>query len=233
MYSLCAIPLRPKQRRMEQKEFQIVYRDISELVEPEYNKVRRISAEQREGLRRSLLEFGFVQPLVVNTHPGRENIVVGGNQRRSVAMGMGYDKAPCIEVDLPFDQEKALSLRLNKNQGEFDTKILTDFFDKAMLFDVGFSEKEIGKIESEFDEKFNSITNENCEMPIVAQFNERYDSIIIFCNNKLDFNWIRNVLKLERSKSYKSKSVGEAHVLTVQRFQEIWEEATRDGAEED
>lgn len=60
---------------MEQKEFQIVYRDISELVEPEYNKVRKISAEQREGLRRSLLEFGFVQPLVVNTHEGRENIV--------------------------------------------------------------------------------------------------------------------------------------------------------------
>lgn len=60
---------------MEQKEFQIVYRDISELVEPEYNKVRKISAEQREGLRRSLLEFGFVQPLVENTHEGRENIV--------------------------------------------------------------------------------------------------------------------------------------------------------------
>ena len=210
---------------MDTKKIQINYRNIDELIEPEYNP-RKISAKQREDIKRSLENFGFVQPLVVNTHPDRLNIVIGGNQRLKIAKAMGYEQAPCIEVELDEQKEKELNLRLNKNQAEFDFKMLTDFFDKSFLLDVGFDTKEIGSIESEFEEKFKAITDENCEMPIVPQFNEKYDSIIIFCNNELDFNWIRNVLQLERSKDYKNSRIGEAHVLTVQQFQEIWVNAT-------
>jgi len=105
-------------------------------------------------------------------------------------------------------------------------ELLHEYFDRSFLFDVGFTEKEVGKLQSEFDEKFNAITNDQAEMPIVPQFNEKYDSVIIFCNNELDFNWIRNVLRLEKSKDYKNSRVGEARVLTVQQFQKIWEEAT-------
>lgn len=210
---------------MDTKEIQIVYRNVDELIEPDYNP-RKISAKQREDIKRSLENFGFVQPLVVNINETRKNIVVGGNQRLKIAKAMGYEKAPCIEVELDEQKEKELNLRLNKNQAEFDFKMLTDFFDKSFLLDVGFDTKEIGSIESEFEEKFKAITDENCEMPIVPQFNEKYDSIIIFCNNELDFNWIRNVLQLERSKDYKNSRIGEAHVLTVQQFQEIWENAT-------
>lgn len=206
-------------------EVKIVYRELSELVEPDYNP-RKLSAKQREEIKKSLVNFGFVQPLVVNMHPTRQNIIVGGNQRKKIAESMGYEQAPCIEVSLEIDKEKELNLRLNKNQAEFDVDLLNEFFDREFLFTIGFSEKEVGKLESDFDKKFNSITNDQAEMPIVPQFNERYNSIIIFCNNELDFNWIRNVLKLQKHKDYKNSRVGEAHVLTVQKFQEIWEEAT-------
>lgn len=206
-------------------EIKIVYRNLSELIEPEYNP-RKITAKQREEIKKSLYAFGFVQPLVVNTHPDRQNIVIGGNQRKRIAEAMGYETAPCIEVSLDLDHEKELNLRLNKNQAEFDVDLLNEFFERDFLFAVGFSEKEVGKLENDFDQKFNAITNDQAEMPIVPQFNEKYDSIIIFCNNELDFNWIRNVLKLEKHKDYKNSRVGEAHVMTVQRFQEIWERAT-------
>ncbi|MBW6490990.1 MAG: ParB N-terminal domain-containing protein [Lentimicrobium sp.] len=206
------------------EELKIIYRQLSELIEPDYNP-RKISAKQREEIKKSLMNFGFVQPLVVNMHPERENIVIGGNQRKKIAEAMGHETAPCIEVNLDLEKEKELNLRLNKNQAEFDVDLLNEFFDREFLFDIGFTEKEVGKLESEFDQKFNAITNDEAEMPIVPKFNEKYNSIIIFCNNELDFNWIRNVLKLQRHKDYKNSRVGEAHVLTVQNFQEIWEEA--------
>lgn len=44
----------------------------------EYNP-RKITDKKLEELKTSLKEFGVVQPLIVNTYSGRENIVVGGH----------------------------------------------------------------------------------------------------------------------------------------------------------
>lgn len=210
---------------MDKSKVKIVYRKISELKEPDYNP-RKITAKQREDIKKSLQQFGFVQPLVINVHEDRFGIIVGGNQRKKIAESMGYDEAPCIEVSLDLEKEKELNLRLNKNQAEFDYEMLNNFFDKKFLFEVGFTDKELGKIQSEFEEKFKAITNDNAEMPIVQQFNEKYNTVMIFCNNEMDFNWLRNVLRLQRMKDYKNSKIGESHVITVQQFQEIWEEAT-------
>lgn len=210
---------------MDKSKVKIVYRKISELKEPDYNP-RKITAKQREDIKKSLQQFGFVQPLVVNIHEDRFGIIVGGNQRKKIAESIGYDEAPCIEVSLDLEKEKELNLRLNKNQAEFDYEMLNNFFDKKFLFEVGFTDKELGKIQTEFEEKFKAITNDNAEMPIVQQFNEKYNTVMIFCNNEMDFNWLRNVLRLQRMKDYKNSKIGESHVITVQQFQEIWEEAT-------
>lgn len=208
-----------------ENELKIVYRDIDSLVTPEYNP-RKISPKERREIQKSLENFGLVEPLVVNTHEGRENIVVSGNQRLAIAKSLGMTSAPCVLVDLDETREKELNLRMNKNQAQFDFDALKKFFDRDMMLDVGFSENEIGKVLSDFDKKFNSITNENCEMPIVQKFNESYHSVIIFVDNELDLNWIKNVLKLERSVSYKNTTIGDSYVLNIKKFQEIWEEAT-------
>ena len=210
---------------MDLKDVQIVYKDITELIEPDYNP-RKINAKQREDIKKSLTKYGFVQPLVVNIHADRMNIIVGGNQRKKIAEAMGYEKAPCILVELNEEDEKELNLRLNKNTAEFDFTLLNDFFDKDFLFGVGFSEKEIGKIESEFDAKFKEVTNDNAEMAIVQEYNEKYRVVMIFSNNEMDFNWMRNVLNLERKKDYSNSKIGESLVITVQEFQKIWEQAT-------
>jgi hypothetical protein len=207
------------------KRLEIIYKPISELIEPEYNP-RKITAKQREEIKKSITTFGFVQPIVVNMFKGRENIVIGGNQRVRIARALGYDEAPCILLELNEKQEKELNLRLNKNQAEFDFEALNTYFERELLYDVGFTDSEIGKLLSEFDEKFNAITNDNAEMPIVQKFNERYRTVMIFCNNEMDFNWVRNVLKLERMRDYKNTKIGESLVIRVQDFQKIWEEAT-------
>lgn len=210
-----------------ENELRIEQKSIDSLVVPDYNP-RKISAKQKEEIKRSLQTFGFVQPLVVNVNEERFNIVVGGNQRLQIAKQLGYETVPCIEVNLDEKQEKELNLRLNKNQAEFDYGILKEFFDRDLLYDVGFTDGEIGKVLSDFEEKFKSVTNDNCEMPIVQKFNEKYRTVMIFCNNEMDFNWMRNVLRLERKRDYKNSKIGESLVLTVQDFQKIWEEATNE-----
>lgn len=46
----------------------------------EYNPREPMGEKDRADLRASLERFGCVEPLVVNTFPGRENVLVGGHQ---------------------------------------------------------------------------------------------------------------------------------------------------------
>jgi hypothetical protein len=66
-------------------------------------------------------------------------------------------KAPCVILDLSKEDEKELNIRLNKNGGEWDFDMLSDF-DVPELKDWGFKEIELGlnidKIEEEKPDKW-------------------------------------------------------------------------------
>jgi ParB-like chromosome segregation protein Spo0J len=68
-------------------------------------------------------------------------VVIGGEQRTKVAgEDLGYEQVPCYEINLEFEQEKELNIRLNKNSGEWDFEALEHFFDVESLMDWGFKE---------------------------------------------------------------------------------------------
>lgn len=202
------------------EEFKIVMKNVDELITPDYNP-RKITPKQKEGIRQSIEQFGLIQPFVVNVNPERYNYIVGGNRRNEIVKAMGYHEVPCIEVNLDEEKEKELNLRLNKNQGEFDFEALKSYFDNDMLMSVGFSEKEIGKVVSDFDRRFNAINNDNCAMPIVPKFNEKYGCVIITFANELDETFLLNFLRLERAKDYKNTRIGVPYVIDVKKFQSI------------
>ena len=117
-----------------------------------------------EKLARSVAGFGLVQPLVYNARAGR---VVGGHQRLAVlrhhlAAEQGCDPAdvrgdvPCVVVDLPEPEEKALCVALNNAEvgGAWDggklVDLLADLRTEALLPDAdcdptltGFDERAI------------------------------------------------------------------------------------------
>ena len=64
-------------------------------------------------LKRSIEEFGFVEPVVWNGATGN---VVGGHQRLKVLLDMGETEIDCVVVDLEPEKEKALNLALNRIQ---------------------------------------------------------------------------------------------------------------------
>ena len=116
--------------------------DVSNLIFAEYNP-RELTKDQHQDLKDSITRFGFVDPLIVNTHKERKNILVGGHQRLKIAKELGYKDVPCVEVDLTPDKEKELNVRLNKNTGQWDWDALANYFDVGELLKWGFSEDEL------------------------------------------------------------------------------------------
>lgn len=102
-----------------------------------------------ERLRRSIEEFGYVEPLVWNKRTGN---IVGGHQRFKVLVAMGYNDIDCVVIDLDEQREKALNVALNKISGAFDIPLLTDLL--RDLDDSGFDVSLTGFDAAEMDELF-------------------------------------------------------------------------------
>ena len=113
--------------------------DISLLVPADYNP-RKATKRESEQIRKSLEEFGTVEPAVVNMHPGREYTIIGGHQRVQAAKDLGWTEYPCSLVNLPLAAEKRLNLKLNKIGAQWDADKLTRFFDTDTLLDCGFTQ---------------------------------------------------------------------------------------------
>jgi len=135
---------------MKTQNLNIVYVDIDKLKFAEYNP-RKADKKQCEQLKKSLEKFGFVDPVIVNSAPERENIIIGGHFRVKVAKDLGIDKVPVVYIDVPdIEKEKELNIRLNKNTGEWDWDLLANF-DIDFLKDIGFKDSELSKFTDDND----------------------------------------------------------------------------------
>ena len=104
---------------------EIERRKVDELKAAEYNprKDLRPGDAENEKLKRSIQEFGYVEPVIWNKRTGT---VVGGHQRLKVMKSLGYEEVDCVVVDLDEKKEKALNIALNKISGEWDNDLLAN-----------------------------------------------------------------------------------------------------------
>lgn len=125
-----------------QQQIEIVQVPISLLHESDYNP-RRMTEDQERHLTESIKKYSIVDPIIVNKHQGRENIIIGGHQRYKIAKKLGYKEVPVIYLDLPFEAEQDLNLRFNANTtGEWDLDLLREI-ELGTLLDVGFDDQTI------------------------------------------------------------------------------------------
>ncbi len=120
----------------------IVNYNPDKIISAEYNP-RELTKDQHKQLTDSITRFGLVDPLIINTHKDRANILVGGHQRLKIAKELGFKEIPCVEVELSLDKEKELNVRLNKNTGQWDWDSLANYFDAGELLEWGFTEDEL------------------------------------------------------------------------------------------
>ena len=122
---------------------------IENLKPAEYNPRKDLKPEDEEYQKivRSINEFGYVDPIIVN----KDLTVIGGHQRLKVLKEQGYTEIECNVVDLDKDKEKALNLALNKISGEWDNdkleQLLAELREADIDMDItGFSNDEIDDI---------------------------------------------------------------------------------------
>ena len=130
---------------MSKENLKIEYVDINTLKPCEYN-ARKWNKEAKEQLRESINKFGVIDPLLVNSAEERKGIVIGGNFRLSILKELGYKEVPVLYIEIAdIEKERELNIRLNKNQGEFDLKLLSEF-DEKLLAQIGFNSEDLDKI---------------------------------------------------------------------------------------
>ena len=91
-------------------ELKIDYISASDLV-PYENNSRTHSKEQVEQIKRSITEFGFTNPILIDEHNG----IIAGHGRLRAAQELGIDTVPTILLEgLTEAQRKAYVIADNK-----------------------------------------------------------------------------------------------------------------------
>ncbi len=130
---------------MKNTNLKTVYIKIDDLQIAGYNP-RKWDEKALNDLKTSIKKFGLVDPIIINIAAERKNVVIGGHMRIEAAKELGITEIPAVPLDIPdLEKEKELNLRLNKNQGEFDFKLLADFAED-FLSDIGFDSEELDDI---------------------------------------------------------------------------------------
>lgn len=87
------------------------------------NNAKIHTKKQIEGIAKSIEQFGFQQPIVIDKH----KTVIVGHGRLEAALLLGHDKIPCIIAENLTDEEvKAYRIADNKlNESAWDVDLLT------------------------------------------------------------------------------------------------------------
>ena len=120
-------------------------RKLNELHEWDRNP-RRITDSQAKQLAKSIIKFGYVEPIQINL----DNMIIGGHMRHRILLQAGI-LMPFDDVDvrvpsrmLSEDEAEELAIRLNRNQGTWDFEMLATEFDQGNLADWGFVPADFG-----------------------------------------------------------------------------------------
>ena len=174
---------------MSEKVASTVEYNINKLISAEYNP-RELTAKQHQDLKDSIMRFGLVDPLIVNTNKERKNILVGGHQRLRIAKELGYKTVACVEVDLNPDQEKELNIRLNKNTGQWDWDALANYFDVGELTEWGFTDDALFGVEDE-------IKTPEFDTPKASDDDYSAFELIMLHENRIQLNEILAEIKVD------------------------------------
>ena len=130
---------------------------VTELKPAAYNPRKKLKPgdKEYEKIKNSIKEFGFADPLVVNS----DMTIIGGHQRLTVAMDLGYTEVPCAVVNIDKTREKALNIALNKITGAWDEELLADLLKDLEASD--FNTALTGFEPPEMEALFNKVGDNN------------------------------------------------------------------------
>tara|TARA_R100000808_G_scaffold12433_1_gene30919 strand:- start:11350 stop:11967 length:618 start_codon:yes stop_codon:yes gene_type:complete len=184
--------------KYDKNKYKIVLKNADDLISAEYNP-RQLTKDQYKNLRDSIKRFGLVDPIIINSNKERVNIIIGGHQRVKIAKDLKITEIPCIELNLDYEKERELNVRLNKNTGEWNFDELANNFDFDELIEIGFTESEL-----KIDHKEEEIEP---EIEISPEIFERHDYLVFYFDNEFDWNVANELFDLKTVKNSNAKLV--------------------------
>ena len=169
--------------------------DIDSLKPASYNP-RNIDAEEMESLKRSLKQFGFVDPAIIRK---KDSMIIGGHQRIEAAKALGWETAPVIIMDVSANDAKLLNVALNKISGDWDDIKLANLL-KELKYDnsvdellTGFTEEELDTLlwdlgQDDLDEELREEDPDKLDTPEV--YDERDVRVIVLSYPLQDYEGI-------------------------------------------
>lgn len=127
-----------------------------------YNPRKKLKAgdKEYEKIKNSILEFGYVEPIIVNY----DMTVIGGHQRLTVLKDLGYSEVQCVVVHIEDENKvKALNIALNKITGAWNEQLLADLIVDLQTanFNVDLTGFELPEIDQLFSKVHNKEIKED------------------------------------------------------------------------
>lgn len=199
--------------------------NIEELRQDEHNFNKGTSEGQRL-MEDSFAELGAGRSILID----KDGNIIAGNKSQKAAMAAGIKKVRVIEstgdelvavkrTDISIDSEEGRRLAFLDNRSNqvnlaWDEVELPQFQDMlgVELSDLGM---EVPTDDDVFEEKFKSLNDENAVYPIIPKYDERHEIFVIVSDNEVDANYLREVLNMQRMKSYKSGRLMKSNVVHI------------------
>lgn len=131
---------------------------VDKLCPAAYNPRKKLKAgdKEYEKIKNSILEFGYVEPIIVNY----DMTVIGGHQRLTVLKDLGYTEVQCVVVHIEDEHKvKALNIALNKITGAWNEQLLADLL--VDLQSVDFNTDLTGFEAPEIEQLFSKVHNKD------------------------------------------------------------------------
>tara|TARA_Y100000004_G_scaffold71112_1_gene79950 strand:- start:448 stop:1068 length:621 start_codon:yes stop_codon:yes gene_type:complete len=139
-------------------------------IKPYFNNPRKISIDAVEKVKKSIEEFGFQQPIVVD----KDMVIIVGHTRYKASKLLNLEKVPTVIADIPKDKVKSYRIADNRTNesSEWDLPLLNkEFLDlldlKVDLSLTGFDENEFLKIMKDHKD------DENIDFPEIEDIEKR------------------------------------------------------------
>ena len=187
---------------------------IGDLV-PHVKNPRKIKAAEKQNLWERIQKYGMIGIPVRD----QDGTLLSGNRRCEVIVSNGLGDM-MIDVrsairKLTDAELKEVMIIENTHAGEWDLEMLKNEFEAAVNLDsYGL---DLAELDQQIAEALGAVEVEP-ELPIVAKFSEKYDSVIVVCRNEIDYNHLSEKLGLDRAKCYKSSKVGMQHVIDAKQL---------------
>ena len=127
---------------------------LADLKPAAYNprKALKPGDPEYEKLAASIERHGYIDPIVIN----EDGTIIGGHQRRTVMMDLGYEEAEVIIVDIPDkNDEIAANIALNQISGEFEKDALVNLL--IQLESAGYDTAAAGFDSNDLAELFKGV----------------------------------------------------------------------------